>query len=65
MPQNFVEKTFVDGSQTSKFTKVFSLESFPLYGIDHLPFTLCVCVSYYYVLGDMVSFFVQVVNTYI
>ena len=32
MPQNFVEKTFVDGSQTSKFVKVFSLESFPLYG---------------------------------
>ena len=33
MPQNFVEKTFVDGSQTSKFTKVFSLESFPPYSI--------------------------------
>ena len=33
MPQNFVEKPFADGSQTSKFTKVFSLESFPLYGI--------------------------------
>ena len=32
MPQNFVEKTFTDGSQSSKFTKVFSLESFPLYG---------------------------------
>ena len=32
MPQNVVEKTFTDGSQTSKFTKGFSLESFPLYG---------------------------------
>ena len=29
---NFMEKTFVDGSQTSKSTKVFSLKSFPLYG---------------------------------
>ena len=33
MPHNFVEKTFVDGSQTLKFAKVFSLKSFPLYGI--------------------------------
>ena len=32
-PPNFAEKTFVDGSQTSKSTKVFSLESFLLYGI--------------------------------
>ena len=31
-PPNFAEKTFVDGSQTSKSAKVFSLESFPLYG---------------------------------
>ena len=29
---NFMEKTFVGGSQTVKFVKVFSLESFPLYG---------------------------------
>ena len=33
MPQNFMEKTFADGSRTSKFAKVFSLESFLLYGI--------------------------------
>ena len=33
MPQNFVEKTFADGSQTLKFTKVFSFENFPLYSI--------------------------------
>ena len=33
MPQNFIEKTFADGSRTSKFTKVFSLESFPLYSM--------------------------------
>ena len=26
-------KTFADGPKTSKFTKVFSLESFPLYGM--------------------------------
>ena len=30
---NFVEKTFAGGSKTAKFVKVFSLESFPLYGI--------------------------------
>ena len=27
------EKTFADSSKTTKFAKVFSLESFPLYGI--------------------------------
>ena len=27
-----VEKTFADGGKISKFMKVFSLESFPLYG---------------------------------
>ena len=32
-PPNFVEKTFADGSQTSKSAKVFSLKSFPLYSI--------------------------------
>ena len=32
MPPNFMEKTFADGTQTSKSVKVFSLESFPLYG---------------------------------
>ena len=32
-PTNFAEKTFADGSQTSKSAKVFSLESFPLYGM--------------------------------
>ena len=31
-PPNFAEKTFADSSQTSKSAKVFSLESFPLYG---------------------------------
>ena len=41
---NFAEKTFADGSQTSKFAKVFSLESFPLYGIDSFVFCNCVCV---------------------
>ena len=30
---NFVEKSFVGGSKTAKFVKVFSLESFPLYSI--------------------------------
>ena len=28
---NFMEKTFADGSKTTKFMSVFSLESFPLY----------------------------------
>ena len=36
MPQNFMEETFADGSRTSKFAKVFSLESFPLYGMSHV-----------------------------
>ena len=31
---DFVEKTFTDGSQTAKFMKIFSLESFPLYGTE-------------------------------
>ena len=29
---NFAEKTFMNWLQTAKFAKVFSLESFPLYG---------------------------------
>jgi len=29
---NFAEKTFTNWLQTAKFAKVFSLESFPLYG---------------------------------
>jgi len=32
-PPNFMEKTFADSHKTAKFVKVFSLESFPLYGI--------------------------------
>jgi len=32
-PQNFTAKTFVDSHKTAKFAKVFSLESFPLYGM--------------------------------
>jgi len=34
IPPNFAEKTFANSHKTVKFTKVFSLESFPLYGID-------------------------------
>ena len=30
--ETFVEKTLANGYKTTKFTKVFSLESFPLYG---------------------------------
>ena len=30
---NFMEKTFTGGSKTTKFVKVFFLESFPLYSI--------------------------------
>ena len=29
---NFAEKTFTNSHKTAKFTKIFSLESFPLYG---------------------------------
>ena len=32
MSPNFAEKTFAKSHKISKFTKVFSLESFPLYG---------------------------------
>ena len=32
-PSNFAEKTFANSHKTAKFAKVFSLESFPLYGI--------------------------------
>ena len=31
-PPNFVEKIFTNNYQTAKFAKVFSLETFPLYG---------------------------------
>ena len=31
MPPNSAEKTFADSHKTAKFTKVFSLEIFPLY----------------------------------
>ena len=36
MVPNFLENTFANSHKTSKFVKVFSLESFPLYGIMHL-----------------------------
>ena len=32
-PPNFAEKTYVHSHKTAKFAKVFSLESFPVYGI--------------------------------
>jgi len=32
-PQNFAEKTFANSHKTAKSTKLFSLKSFPLYGI--------------------------------
>ena len=32
-PPNFAEKTFANSYKTSKFAKVFSLESFPLYSV--------------------------------
>ena len=38
-PPNFVEKTFTDNHKTAKFAKVFSLESFPLYG------SICGCAG--------------------
>ena len=33
MLPNFTEKTFANSHKTAKFAKVFSLESFPLYGM--------------------------------
>jgi len=40
MPQNFAEKTFTNSHKTAKFVKVFSLESFLLYGICAHKFVL-------------------------
>ena len=42
--QNFAEKTFTDGSETAKTAQVFSLESFPLYGM-HITLHLHVWVG--------------------
>ena len=36
-PPNFAEKTFANRHKTTKFAKVFSLESFPLYSMLPLP----------------------------
>ena len=33
---NFKEKTFIGGSKATKFVNVFSLKSFPLYGVRDL-----------------------------
>ena len=48
-PPNFTEKTFTNSHKTTKSSKVFSLESFPLYGrkILHLLLlhTFCLCYS--------------------
>ena len=38
--QNFAQQTFTNSHKTAKFTQVFSLESFPLYGIFHFLGTL-------------------------
>ena len=35
------EKTFTDGGKIEKFVKVFSLESFPLYGNAYSDMVLC------------------------
>ena len=41
---NFIEKTFVGGSKTMKFMKVFFLESFLLYGTRYVTvFVLIEC----------------------
>ena len=49
MSPNFAEKTYVNSHKTSKFAKVFSLESFPLYNTKmHIQnnFTTCVYQMY-------------------
>ena len=38
-PLNFTEKTSANSHKTSKFAQVFSLESFPLYGMCFLSFS--------------------------
>ena len=49
---NFEEKTFVGGSKTAKFVNVFSLESFPLYGIIHAGIcTVLLWYTYMYIDG--------------
>ena len=46
MPPNFAEKTFADSYQTSKSAKVFSLKSFPLYGMSLMQELTCVGTWY-------------------
>ena len=46
-PPNFTEKTFVDGSQTSKSAKIFSLESFPLYGTWTICLHTCMMTQHF------------------
>ena len=36
MPPNFAEKTFTNSYKNTKFSKVFALQSFPLYCINLL-----------------------------
>ena len=47
-PQNFTEKTFTNNHKTVKFTKVFSLERFTLYGISYKFYIVCGqhCIHY-------------------
>ena len=42
-PPNFAEKTFVNSHKAVKFTKFFSLKSFPLYGMADQPYGYMVC----------------------
>ena len=48
-PSKFVEKTFANGPKSAKFTKVFFLESFPVYGTippcDHEAFLIALEVK--------------------
>ena len=53
-PPNFAEKTFADGSQTSKSAKVFFLESFPLYSNDDMCHLHCV--------GHPISYYIETLN---
>ena len=60
-PPNFTDKTFTNTHKTAKFMKVFSLESFPLYGIcqrrncRHYDVTLCVLSHQRWLVGQVVT----------
>ena len=59
MPPNVTEKTFVNSHKNSKFAKVFSLKSFPLYGILFNLNWVCAWTCYFSVPDEGTQSFFQ------